>query len=359
MALMGNAREQQPSDSPIRKRAGLRCRGAPLRLAVAPTTLPALPMDPQLALLLAAVLLDALLGDPNYRLHPIRVLGHGSIALEHGLFARGWAGRLAGVLHGLAVTLGALGAWWLVHLGLDALHPLLGWLWDVYIAYSLLCTRDLLEHGRRVLAVLDDLPAARERLRWLVSRDTEGLDRGAVVRATIESLAENLTDGVLTPLWALALLGIPGLIMAKAISSLDSMVGYRTERYRRFGWAAARADDLLHWLPARLSVPLLAVAAALTGQHWRAVLPAARCWHGALASPNSGWSEAAAAGALHVRLAGPVSYHGAWQDKPWMGDAAWPEDLAADDLRRALRLVAVAAALAVVVALGMFLVVRG
>jgi adenosylcobinamide-phosphate synthase len=90
----------------------------------------------------------------------------------------------------------------------------------------------------------------------LVGRDTEGLDRGAVVRATIESLSENLTDGVMTPLWALCLFGLPGLILVKAVSSLDSMVGYRNERYRRFGWAAARSDDLVHWLPARLSVPL-------------------------------------------------------------------------------------------------------
>ncbi len=316
-------------------------------------------MDAQLALLLAAVLLDALLGDPDYPLHPIRLLGHASIALERWLFARGWRGRFAGALHGVAVTLGALAAWWLVRLGLGGLHPALGWLWDLFIAYSLLCTRDLLDHGRRVLAVLGDLPQARARLRWLVSRDTDALDRGGVVRATIESLTENLTDGVLTPLWALALFGLPGLIVAKAISSLDSMVGYRTARYRRFGWAAARADDLLHWLPARLSVPLLAAAAALTGQHWRDVWPTARRWHGVLPSPNSGWSEAAAAGALRVRLAGPVSYRGALQHKPWMGDGAWPADLTAADLRRALWLVAVAAALALLPAVGLHLLVGG
>ncbi|WP_462329637.1 adenosylcobinamide-phosphate synthase CbiB [Thiohalocapsa halophila] len=316
-------------------------------------------MDTQLALLMAAVLLDALLGDPDYPLHPIRLLGHVSIALERRLFDRGWTGRIAGAMHGLAVTMGALAAWWLMHLALAALHPVLAWLWDLYIAYSLLCARDLVAHGWRVLAVLDDLPAAREQLGWLVSRDTEGLDRGGVVRATIESLAENLTDGVLTPLWALALFGLPGLIVAKAVSSLDSMVGYRTERYWRFGCAAARSDDLLHWLPARLSVPLLAAAAALLGQHWREVLPAARRYHAALPSPNSGWSEAAAAGALRVRLAGPVSYHGAWQDKPWMGDDAWPVDLTGDDLRRALRLVAVAAGLAALVAVVLFLVTRG
>jgi len=316
-------------------------------------------MEAQFALLLAAVLLDALLGDPNYPLHPIRLLGHASIALERQCFARGWNHRLAGAVHGLVVTLGALAVWWLVHLSLAALHPALAWLWDLYIAYSLLCTRDLLDHGRRVLAVLDDLPAARAQLRWLVSRDTDALDRGGVVRATVESLTENLTDGVLTPLWALALFGLPGIIIAKAISSLDSMVGYRTERYRRFGWAAARTDDLLHWLPARLAVPLLAAAAALTGLHWRRVWPAARRWHGALSSPNSGWSEAAAAGALGVRLAGPVSYHGAWQPKPWMGDPAWPADLDGRHLRSALRLVGVAGGLALLVAVAVFLLAQG
>jgi adenosylcobinamide-phosphate synthase len=315
-------------------------------------------MDAQLSLLLAAVLLDALLGDPDYPLHPIRLLGHASIALERRLFGRGWDGRIAGAMHGLVVTAGALAVWWSVRLGLDALHPALAWLWDLYIAYSLLCARDLLAHGRRVLAVLDDLPAARAQLRWLVSRDTQALDRGAVVRATIESLAENLTDGVLTPLWALALFGLPGIIVAKAVSSLDSMVGYRTERYRRFGWAAARSDDLLHWLPARLSVPLLAAAAALLGQHWRDVLPAARRYHGALPSPNSGWSEAAAAGALRARLAGPVSYHGEWQPKPWIGEADWPADLDGSDLRRALWLVGVAAGLAAVAAVGLPLAMR-
>jgi adenosylcobinamide-phosphate synthase len=316
-------------------------------------------MEPEFALLLAAVALDVLLGDPDYPLHPIRLLGHASIALERWLFARGWNGRLAGAVHGLAVTLGALAAWWLGHALLGAVAPLLSWVWDLLIAYSLLCTRDLLAHGRRVLLMLDDLPAARERVRWLVSRDTDGLDRGGVVRATIESLSENLTDGVLTPLWALALSGVPGLVVVKVVSSLDSMVGYRNVRYARFGWAAARTDDLLHWLPARLSVPLLAAAAVLLGQHWRAVLPAAWRWHAVLPSPNSGWSEAAAAGALRVRLAGPAHYHGEPIDRAWIGADAWPADLDVSDLRRALWLVGTAAALAVPVAVVLFLQVRG
>jgi adenosylcobinamide-phosphate synthase len=310
-------------------------------------------MTAEFFLLVAAVVLDALLGDPDYRLHPIRILGHASLALEHGLFAGGWTGRLAGALHGLAVTLGALGTWWLVQVALSALHPVLGWLWDLFIAYSLLCTRDLLAHGRRVLAVLPDLRAARAQLRSLVSRDTDRLDRAGVVRGTIESLAENLTDGVLTPLWALALFGLPGLVIVKSISSLDSMVGYRTERYRYFGWAAARSDDLIHWLPARLSVPLLAGAAALSGQDWRGVVPAARRWHRVLSSPNSGWSEAAAAGALRVRLAGPAWYHGEYIDRPWIGAKDTPADLDGEDLRRALRLIGVASVLAALVAIAL------
>jgi adenosylcobinamide-phosphate synthase len=312
--------------------------------------------EPCLLLLICALLLDAAFGDPDYSMHPIRLIGRLSISLEHRLFALGLDGRLAGFLHGLTVLLATLGGWLLVHLALSGLHPLLGWLWDLYLSYSLLCTRDLLDHGRRVLAKLHDLSSARAHVRLLVSRDTAELDRGGVVRATIESLAENLTDAVLTPIWALALFGLPGLILVKVISSLDSMVGYRNDRYHRFGWFAARTDDLMHWLPARLSTPLLMVAALALRLHWRDVLPTAHRWHGVLSSPNSGWSEAAAAGALRVRLAGPGSYHGEWLDRPWIGDAVWPSELDGADLRRALRLIGVAAGLAAVIGIGLSLI---
>lgn len=306
-----------------------------------------------LLLVLCAVLLDALFGDPDYPLHPIRLLGHASIALERWLFARGLDGRLAGLAHLLVLASASLGCWYLVRQGLAALHPLLAWLWDLALAYSLLCTRDLLDHGKRVLAALDDLPLARERVRWLVSRDTGQLNRAGVVRASIESLSENFTDGVLTPLWALALFGLPGLILVKVVSSLDSMVGYRNARYGRFGWAAARLDDLMHWLPARLSVPLIAAAAALLGEHWRQVPRAALAWHAVLASPNSGWSEAAAAGALRLRLAGPGWYHGERVERPWIGAWDWPAELDGADLRRALRLIGVASVMAAVAAAGL------
>ena len=312
-----------------------------------------LELTAHLALILSACLLDALFGDPVYRWHPIRVLGHWSLWWERHLFAVGLKGYLGGALHGLLVVGGALATWWGVRYGLNVLHPGAAWLWDVLLAYSLLCLRDLLDHGRRVLVALGDLPTARRQLSHMVGRDTEHLPRDGVVRATIESLAENLTDGVLTPLWALCLLGLPGLIMVKAISSLDSMVGYRNDRYRRFGWAAARSDDLIHWLPARLSVLLIAAAAALLNLHPQLVGPAAWRYHGLLASPNSGWSEAAFAGALRVRLIGPIRYGGQQVTETFMGDPDWPADLDAADLDQALRLLRVCGLLALAVGLAL------
>lgn len=305
------------------------------------------------ALILVACLLDAVFGDPVYRLHPIRVLGAWSLWWERRLFAIGLNGYRGGVLHWVLVVGGALAVWWGVRQGLAWLHPWAAWLWDVFLAYSLLCARDLLTHGQRVLAALDDLPAARRQVSLLVSRDTAALSRDGIVRAAIESLAENLTDGVLTPLWALCLFGLPGLIVVKAVSSLDSMVGYQTARYQRFGWAGARSDDLVHWLPARLSAPLIAVAAALLRLHPRLAWRAARRYHALLDSPNSGWSEAACAGALRVRLLGPIRYDGELSNEAFMGDPDWPVDLDGADLRRALRLILVCGLLALVIGLAL------
>lgn len=308
---------------------------------------------PHLALILTACLADGLFGDPVYPLHPIRLLGAWSRWWEKRFFARGRQGYLGGILHWCWVIGSAMLVWWGGHRLLALLHPGAAWVWDAFLAYSLLCLRDLLVHGQQVLAALDDLPRARRRVAMLVGRDTAGLGRGGLVRATIESLAENLTDGVLTPLWALCLFGLPGLILVKAISSLDSLVGYRNERYRRFGWLAARTDDAIHWLPARLSVPLIALAAALLRLHPRSALSTARRWHGILASPNSGWSEAACAGALRVRLVGPISYQGKLSCETFMGEETWPTDLDRRHLEQALGLILLCGLLALVFGLAL------
>jgi adenosylcobinamide-phosphate synthase len=312
-----------------------------------------MPLTEHLLQILAAVMLDLLLGDPIYRLHPVRLLGDWSLWLERLFFGLGLDDRLGGLLHGLAVVSTAVAAWWLVHLGLGRIHPWLATAWDLFVAYSLLCLRDLLDHGRRVLQRLGDLPAARRQVGFLVGRDTGQLSRAAVVRATIESLAENLTDAVLTPLWALCLLGLPGLLVVKAVSTLDSMVGYRSGRYARFGWAAARSDDVLNWLPARLSVPLIAVGAWLLRLDPVRAVTAARRWHRMLPSPNSGWSEAAFAGALRVRLLGPIRRQGRLVGEAFLGDPGWPADLGACDLERALSLTLVSGLLAVPAGLGL------
>ncbi len=236
-----------------------------------------------LALIFTACLLDARFGDPVYRLHPIRVIGVWSLLCERGLFVVGWNGRAGGLLHGLLVIGGTLAIWWGVRDGFGMLHPGLAWVWDLFIAYSMLCMNDLLAHGQRVLDALADLSTARQRLGMLVGRDTAHLQRDGIVRATIESLSENLTDAVLTPLWALCLFGLPGLILVKVMSTLDSLVGYRNGRYGRFGWFAARCDDLIHWLPARLSVPLIASAAAILNLYpstrFRLILHKPHCRH--------------------------------------------------------------------------------
>jgi adenosylcobinamide-phosphate synthase len=302
-----------------------------------------------LALIFTAFFSDALLGDPVYPLHPVRLLGRLSVVAERLLFKLGQDGRLGGVLHWLLVVGGALAGWGAVHWGLTLLHPALSWVWDCVIAYSLLCTRDLLLHGRRVLEALDDLPLARRRLAMMVGRDTNRLGRDGIVRASIESLAENLTDGVLTPLWALCLFGLPGLVVVKTVSTLDSMVGYRNTRYARFGWAAARSDDLVHWLPARLSVPLIALAAALLRLHPRLALRAALRYHARLPSPNSGWGEAACAGALRVRLLGPLYRGEMLVSDRFLGDPDWPAVLDGSHLRSALRLTLTAAVLALAI----------
>lgn len=310
-----------------------------------------------LLLILAACAFDALFGDPVYRLHPIRVLGAWTLLCERALFRVGLDGRFGGVLLWIATVGGALVAWWLVHSALERLHPWLAFGWDLFIAYSLLCARDLISQGQRVLQALEDLPPdlprARRELQMLVSRDTEGLSRSGAVRATIESLSENLTDGVLTPLWALCLFGLPGLILIKVVSNLDSMVGYQNARYARFGWAGARSDDLVHWLPARLSVPLILVAAALLRLHPRLVFPTALMYHAMLPSPNSGWSEAAFAGALRLRLVGPIWHQGQLVNEAFMGDPAWPAELGTHELRQALQLVLTTCLLALALGLAL------
>ncbi|MEW9856361.1 adenosylcobinamide-phosphate synthase CbiB [Novosphingobium sp. M1R2S20] len=194
------------------------------------------------------------------------------------------------------------------------------WLLVAIAAWPALALRSLLDHYAPILSALSrgDLPAARRAVGMIVGRDTDALDEQAVCRAAIESLSESFCDGVIAPLFWLLVLGLPGIWAYKAINTADSMIGHPEEPLRAFGWASARCDDLANWLPARLSGALICLAG---GGGWRVL----RRDHAKHASPNAGWPEAAMAGALGIRLAGPLHYDGVLTAKPFIGEGGEPD----------------------------------
>lgn len=266
------------------------------------------------AALTFALLLDAAIGEPRWLWsrvpHPAVLMGR-LIAWADGRFNRGGAQRLRGALV-LAAELAAM-----VALGvLLALLPL-SWVWQVIIAAILIAQRSLSDHVRDVAAALRrSLPEGRRSVSMIVGRDTAGIDEPAVVRAAIESAAENLSDGVVAPAFWFLVAGLPGLLVYKLTNTADSMIGHRTPRHERFGWAAARLDDVLNLIPARLTAVLLWLAAPRRGA--RAVILRDAPLH---RSPNAGWPEAAMAVALGVALSGPRSYGGVMRDFPHVNPA--------------------------------------
>lgn len=222
-----------------------------------------------------------------------------------------------------------------------SLHPVLGWSLDLFLGYSLLALRDLEIHGLRVWRATanGNLMKAREEVSQLVGRDVEQLDLAGCNRATLESLSENLSDGVVSPLFWLTLGGIPGMLAFKVISTMDSMVGYRNERYLRFGWFGARADDLMNWLPARLTWVLLSISAwILPGYDGRMAWSIGLSQHQYMPGPNAGWGQAASAGALRVRLVGEKWKNGRLQHNAWLGHSDDPAQVGADSIPRLIRL---------------------
>ncbi len=290
------------------------------------------------AVVLIAVILDLLLGDPRWLPHPVVWIGRLITALEKWLRLLVPNERAGGVLllvMTVCITYGlALGTLQWAY----AASPYAGFAAAVFMAYACLAARSLHGESRLVADALarGDLDAARRSLSYIVGRDTAGLDEPDIWRAAVETVAENTSDGVIAPLFYL-MLGGPALALAyKAVNTLDSMVGYRNERYLLFGWASARCDDLANWLPARLTGLLMVVAAPFYGLSgrgaWRVMLRDGRNH----SSPNSGVSEAAAAGALGVRLGGTNWYFGKPVAKPTIGEPLRPLSLEA--YRGAVRL---------------------
>ncbi|MBM4044577.1 MAG: cobalamin biosynthesis protein CobD [Planctomycetes bacterium] len=275
--------------------------------------------------ILAAVALDLLLGDPRWLPHPVRGIGWLAQRLEPVTRKLLWP-RLAGIVTALTVIgVAGLCAYGLIALG-KRLHPLAGDVVSILIIWTTIAARDLARHSTAVYRALaaGDLAEARKRLSMMVGRDTERLDEPEVARAAVESVAESIVDGVTAPLFFAVVAGPVGAMVYRAINTLDSTFGYKDERYLKFGWASARIDDAANFIPARLTAPLVAVAAALLRERPAASLQI--LWRDARnhASPNAGFAEAAMAGALGVQLGGLNYYAGEPEPKPTIGDHVEP-----------------------------------
>ncbi len=276
--------------------------------------------------ILLAILLDLLLGDPRWLPHPVQGIGWLAQRSEAPLRRLIPHPKLAGIIAVLLVV----GSTVLIGLGLlkaaALLHPLAGDVVAILLLYTCFATRSLHDHALAVYRplVAGNLVETRQRVGWLVGRDTDQLDEGEVTRAAVESVAENTVDGCTAPLLFAFVGGPLGALAYKAISTLDSTFGYKNERYLQFGWASARLDDLANLLPARLTALLVVPAALLlrldAGTAWR-IFKRDRHNH---PSPNGGQIEAAVAGALGVRLGGVNSYFGQPSSRPFMGDPLQP-----------------------------------
>jgi adenosylcobinamide-phosphate synthase len=302
--------------------------------------------------ILAAIGLDMLWGDPRRLPHPVKGMGRLAVALERPLRKRMASPRLAGIVTAFLVIVVTTATAAALLTAAYRLHPWVGDALSILLLSTCLATRDLAAHAWQVFSALrlGNLGQARERVGRMVGRDTDKLDQGGVVRAAVESVAENTVDGVTAPLFWAVLLGPVGALAYKAASTLDSTFGYKNERYLHFGWASARLDDVLNYLPARLTLPLTVAAAALLGLRpgntWRTAL---RDWD-KHASPNSGWSEAATAGALGVQLGGPVYRQGNLTDMPLFGESG--EVPAPRHIEKAVRLMLLTSLLAALAFIG-------
>lgn len=275
-----------------------------------------------------ALLLDLLIGDPVWLPHPVVAIGRLIHLLDRAL-RRAWLNeRVAGVLLLLVVVISSSGTTWILLKTLTAMLPLAGWVAAVLISSTCLAARSLHKESARVATALlaGDLPAARRYLSFIVGRDTDQLEEAEIWRGVVETVAENTSDGLIAPLFWLTIGGPVGAIAYKAVSTLDSMVGYRNRRYLQLGWASARMDDLLNYIPARVSALLLILSSPLAGlsaSNAARITVRDRLKH---PSPNSGHPEAAAAGALGVQLGGASSYNGSSSWKEYIGDSLQPLD---------------------------------
>jgi len=281
--------------------------------------------------LLIGWFLDLLIGDPAWLPHP--VVGFGKmIAFGERHLNKGTHRKLKGALMAIIYIIGVFVAAWFLRTQLSIMHYALSIVFDVVVIFFCLAGTTLIHEVRQVFLAVDrSLDEGRQQVARIVGRDTSELSAQEVRTAALETLAENLSDGVIAPLFWFAILGVPGMLAYKMVNTLDSMIGYKTDRYRDFGCWAAHIDDIANYIPARLTALLMVVVAGkprLTAFVWR---------NGRNhASPNSGYPEAALAGILNCRFGGPHYYFGQLFDKPFIGTNERP--LTTDDMKKAVQI---------------------
>ncbi|QDS35677.1 adenosylcobinamide-phosphate synthase CbiB [Brevibacillus brevis] len=292
-------------------------------------------------ILCAAYLIDRVVGDPRSLPHPVIIMGWWISRLERvirSLMKEDSHLKLAGVLFPLVIVGGSYAVVWLLLWGATFIHPVLAWILGAWLISTTIATKGLADAGMEIARHLmaGDMEAARRSLSMVVGRDTEKLDEPEVCRGAVETVAENIVDAIVSPLIYAAIGGAPLAMAYRAANTLDSMVGYKNEKYRNLGWASARFDDVLNYIPARLTALLLVAASWLQRLDWK------QCWamirrdahlH---PSPNSGLPEAGVAGALGVQLGGLNYYQGVASNRAKMGDAKRP--LQASDIVATIRL---------------------
>ncbi|MBQ3853367.1 MAG: cobalamin biosynthesis protein CobD [Anaerovibrio sp.] len=289
-----------------------------------------------------AFFIDAVMGDPRSKLHPVVLIGNLIAGIEGMLYGKEDSDKKKLVLGGILVVLVLLFTFAVVN-GIMNLVKMLDNIYVVTLieAFFLSFTispKSLAAAGKELYGYLvaDDLDNARYKVGWIVGRDTDELTPGEVSRATIETIAENTVDGIIAPLFYFAIGGVPLAFLYRAVNTMDSMVGYKNDRYIYFGRVAARADDVLGYIPARITGLLFVVSAFILGYDGKKAWKILRRDASKHPSPNGGWAEATVAGALHIRLGGFNSYFGKVHFREYMGDPI--EEIGFDHIMKTIRL---------------------
>lgn len=267
-----------------------------------------------------AYLLDILIGDPDFRFHPVRIIGRVVSSLEEKYYPL--SDKTNGGFKLMTYTLVYTAVPVYIVLTVSyMIHPYIYFALNTLVIFFCISVRSMCEHALRVLEPLSkgDIDSARKSLSMIVSRDTDSMDTEGIVRSTVESVSENFTDGVVSPVLYGVLLGGAGAFFFKAVSTLDSMVGYKNEKYKDFGKPSALLDDALNFLPSRLSVGIIMMGGMSMGKSAGDIYESVSEYRLAHPSPNSAHSMSAFAGALDVTLGGPVKYFGSMKDKPYIG----------------------------------------